>query len=242
MQSFAKYLEGKRVAFVGRAGSLFELDDGDYIDSFDVIVRANTKPAIEKKNARFLGSRTHVLYSSFAPDLQFDYGNDFFTEELRYLATCFPYRGEYKKQIDAAVSSLNSELRKRISVSYCDENLFHNLRNKLGCRPFTGIASINDILRFDLEELYITGMTFYQKGKKPFFNSNVSEDDILKEIHINGHHEIEPQRLYLKKLVGKDIRIRVDPILQTILAGQPLVYKQPFSLKRILRKLYYGKS
>ena len=58
--------KGKRVAVIGAADSAFEKENGDYIDSFDVIVRVNKAPhSWSPEKAKFIGRRTDILFHSF---------------------------------------------------------------------------------------------------------------------------------------------------------------------------------
>lgn len=55
-------VEGKRVAVVGRAGSIRRAENGPQIDSADVVIRVNWVLPIKADDVRFMGSKTDLVY------------------------------------------------------------------------------------------------------------------------------------------------------------------------------------
>ena len=60
---YLNFLKDKRVIIVGPAESLLERGDGQFIDSFDIVVRVNRGIEPTIKNYNKLGSRTDILYN-----------------------------------------------------------------------------------------------------------------------------------------------------------------------------------
>ena len=61
-QDYLNFLKDKKVIIVGPAESLLERGDGQFIDSFDVVVRVNRGIEPTLKNNDKLGTRTDILY------------------------------------------------------------------------------------------------------------------------------------------------------------------------------------
>jgi hypothetical protein len=77
----------------------------------------------------------------------------------------------------------------------------NRLYGEIETKPFSGILAAQHLLFYPIEELYITGMTFYycpERGKHPYKR---------------GPHLIEPQRNWLARTAQADQRIRFDPFL-----------------------------
>ena len=58
-------LDGKRVAIVGPSAHLIGENLGDYIDSFDVVVRVGFLEEPSEKTAKDYGGRTDIIIHSF---------------------------------------------------------------------------------------------------------------------------------------------------------------------------------
>lgn len=57
-------VRGKRVAIVGKAGSIIGSGEGKLIDSYDIVVRVNQKLPLDPKLHPDMGSRTDILYTN----------------------------------------------------------------------------------------------------------------------------------------------------------------------------------
>ena len=62
-KKYQNYLIGKRVALVGPAEYLSKLKNGEYIDSFDIVVRVNRGTEVIEKYQSSIGKRTDILYN-----------------------------------------------------------------------------------------------------------------------------------------------------------------------------------
>src|SRR5688572_8915743 len=60
-------LKNKRVAIVGPASSAYQTNRGEFIDSFDFVIRINKSPLVVKdgKFKADIGSKTDILFHSF---------------------------------------------------------------------------------------------------------------------------------------------------------------------------------
>ena len=62
MSKYSNFIEGKNVAIVGPASYLLDLNIGDYIDSFDIVLRINRGLELIPAYSQQLGTRTDILY------------------------------------------------------------------------------------------------------------------------------------------------------------------------------------
>lgn len=58
------WFKGKRVAIIGGADSAYKEKLGEYIDSFDVVVRINNGVRVIEKYKDYIGHRTNFLFHS----------------------------------------------------------------------------------------------------------------------------------------------------------------------------------
>ena len=105
--------------------------------------------------------------------------------------------------------------QKRISFSHIDTAFFTCLLSGLRSRPYTGTCAIAELLRFNIQELYVVGIDFYTYGYAKFYRQ-ISEKDVahLRNNHI---HQREPQIDLVKRFYLLDKRFVVDQVLDQIL-------------------------
>ena len=64
--SIKKNFKNKRIAIVGAADSVFDEKNGDFIDSFDIVIRINKAALVwDKEKSDYLGSKFTFLFHSF---------------------------------------------------------------------------------------------------------------------------------------------------------------------------------
>ena len=199
-------IENKRVAIVGPADYINkELTDkhGDYIDSFDIVIRFNGMIKYPEENTdisfeKYYGKKFNILASSFWNKLdggaQFHYSKN----PARYLDINM-YKDishdlilfeSFNRTLFANIYNKNkSFFDKKNNFSYCNvptEKSAKNYLNKLYpnySSPTTGIITIEHILTMKPKELYVTGVTCFQDKKHNGFYDwyeNVSPETASK--------------------------------------------------------------
>jgi len=175
--------KGKRVAIIGAADSAFENENGNYIDSFDIIVRVNKAPhSWSPEKAKFIGSHTDVLFHSFYENT--DSGGGPIDFEL------------YAKQQIKYVINPNCNLKGlRTHLNYFKRNLIRRRTYLLPRKfyqkmtanfgdviPTVGYSALYTVLNSNCKEVFITGFTFF---KTPYANDY---RDHLKDMETNKGH------------------------------------------------------
>lgn len=240
-------LKGKRVAIVGPAETMIGTGRGDFLDSYDLVVRFNT--VIEYlpfpgELARDIGTRTDILYSNNEVLMDGVIGQKLISHErwaeicervgIRYVVAA---NNDFTYAADDASRPCYSE-RERLQ-RFLDESgietrfrmLFRTsdtaIRLLAGHAGRTGFLAIFDLLSFAPAELYVTGMTFYHKGGHLFLRDRAPELHPLKNhrgespkdnsLGHNSYLELELLGAFARSFAGI---LKLDERLQMLLEGR----------------------
>ncbi len=220
--------KGRRIAVVGAADSAFEKENGAYIDSFDIIVRVNKAPhSWSPEKAKFIGSRTDVLFHSFYENA--DSGGGPIDFEL-YEQQGIKYIVNPNNNLKGLRVHLNYFKRKlNDHVTYLlPKNFYKQMTRNFGAwTPTVGYSGLYSVLHSGCSEIYITGFTFF---KTPYANDY---RDHLQNLNNNNEH-IKNQGLHnpdlefkeflrnLDEIKPKDTHIILDPMLLKIINNQKI--------------------
>jgi len=213
--NFQRLIKGKNIALVGPSKSLLGRDLGAYIDKADLVVRLNKSLPIPEKRTHDIGSRTDILYNSLNTS---DYPGEnridpyfFLQNGVKYL--CSPYPLIYPFKNDIMNFMLNN--KGAIPFRYIDMGLYQKMENILKTRPYTGTCAILDLLKFDINKLFITGLDFYATSYYSEYRK--MDKNEVRNKRKNNIHDAGPQIELLRNLVLNDTRIVPDSVLETIL-------------------------
>jgi len=175
--------KGKRVAVIGAADSAFEKENGDYIDSFDVIVRVNKAPhSWSPEKAKFIGSRTDVLFHSFYENtdsgggpidfqLYKQQGIQFIVNPNHNIKGLWTHFNYFKR-------NLNNKI-----TYFLPRGFYDKMTVDFGkIIPTVGYSALYTVLNSKCKEVFITGFTFF---KTPYANDY---RDHLKDMKANENH------------------------------------------------------
>ncbi len=175
--------KGKRVAVVGAADSAFEKENGDYIDSFDIIVRVNKAPhSWSPEKAKFIGSRTEVLFHSFYENTDSGGGPiDFELYEqqgIKYIVNPNHNIKGLRTHLNYFKRNLNNKTTYFLPRRFCEKMMVD-----FGITiPTVGYSALYTVLNSKCKEVFITGFTFF---KTPYANDY---RDHLKDMKANENH------------------------------------------------------
>ena len=211
---FAKIIENKSVAIVGRIG-VEGLHQGIYIDSFDVVIRFHnplprTRHTYDKHGWKFdannfipppwhhdIGQNTHIFYQSMRGGAEWWLKS--FVESFRnnggQLLCCEHYE-------NCNVAGSNT-IRKFTPIRYLTNEFYLDCMNLVGSRPLSSTLIIADVLRYNPRELFITGC--------PCFVTPV--DASGKDFH---SHRSRNDFVFLKILTQKHASITVDSYMNDL--------------------------
>jgi hypothetical protein len=160
------------LAIVGNAGYLSEIDQGDYLDSHDLVLRMNNFRTAGYE--RQVGQKLDVFISTFHSDV--DLTNPALNE-ARFIVASVPNNGSKPRN-----SSLNYRHARFIArglrtlgrdTAYVpEEAYFLSLRKTLGSYPTTGAMALLLAIDFLLpvcSRIYVTGFSFFT-GRTHYFS------------------------------------------------------------------------
>ena len=127
-------VRGKRVAIIGRAGSLYRTKNGRLIDSFETVIRINWVLPISDEDAPHTGKRTDLVYHCKR------------AKQARIQAT--------QRGIKTVQSS--GKARRRLAEEY--------FQNPKKLRPTTGFLCIWEALNAGAIEIGLFGFDFFRSG------------------------------------------------------------------------------
>lgn len=209
----AKLIEGKRIAFVGPSPHLIESDNGSLIDSYDIVIRPGQLFEIPSNKVSDIGSRTDVLCHSFNIFERAEAMNNLeFLSKLKYII-CSMFSG-----ID--ITEQNSLFNKlKPPVHNVDDRYLLKIWEEVGTTLNCGFASILVLLNYNIKELYVTGITFYNMGNfgKIYYDDYM--DKVISSEVMRG----------AKKIIAspEDARADLHNQSQQIAYFRKLVYENP---------------
>lgn len=213
---FFDFIRYKRVIIVGPAGYMVGSGLGEWIDSFDVVVRVNH--AIPIAYPEDYGTRTDVLYHVLSHRLPKD-----------TMKTCIEPE-EVDAWVEADVKWLVSRraaMSKRIrevgpflrdKLSWCCMNpaFYAKARREIKEKsPNTGIAAIMHMLSGNVRSLNVVGFDLYTTGVYKGYG-DVSDGEDAAKVNDKWHSK-DAQLEYLKSLVARDPRLKIDDHLKGVL-------------------------
>lgn len=224
-------LKDKRVVIVGPSQSIIGSNNGELINSFDVIVRMNSLWPPPANLCKDIGSRTDIHYNNG-------------------VLSKSNYRKIIENMVKHPLKLIAYDSRKLYTpiLEFCeyvntpimDYRPHWNLMNKnLKCLCNTGTVAISQLSSYPLKELFITGITF---GQEPYF----SKYPMMGRLHklwedgpprkINGHLQPPQIKWFLSKMID-DCRIKTDePFMKIINERYPEEYNKIKKRKKNIKE------
>ncbi len=229
-EMIANLLKGRRIALVGPSNHLVGKGKGFDIDKYDVVCRVNDVYPFNYELD--YGIKTDIVFYNCAR-----YSNPEFVVKMNHDPKATK---KIKMVILMSVKSLGQDNWESWDENYIapivkdweDMNIYNlpfywiGLKNykmmydDIGCEPNSGFLAILKLLQYDIEELMITGFSFYYQGnqiKDSYYNSYLVEyvytEDNYPYKNYNAHksHNQPIQFSYFKDKVlpyyGEKIKI-----------------------------------
>ena len=224
-KKYAKFLKGKKICIVGPAPHINGSGSGEEIDSYDIVVRLNKGYLLPKEYQQDIGESCDIIYQTCMPR---DYmGITMPIEELKgstkWICCSCPDK-IHKHHIKDFIKYVDG----RIGVHIMNKKKWDKYAIKLArsnsiviSPPTSGFSAIIDLLRYDIEEMYIVGMTFFQKRGKnnEVYYPGYPTNDPTHSRRKKSKHNYSKEMKVFKKIFAKDGRIKCDPILQKLIEG-----------------------
>jgi cyclopropane fatty-acyl-phospholipid synthase-like methyltransferase len=240
-KEFFKYVNNKKVIIVGPAKYLDGSGMGEFIDSYDIIVRLNNSYPIKKESFVDLGSRTDVLFHTGAINTTLKYAANQLglgrieTLELNKLKWFISKRnpitgGKAEKVMIDKITDLIEKRNSKIKTVAIETFFLRKLRARLeNTDPNMSTLAIMYLLQTSLKELYICGCDFYGTGYNDGYTVSPDwlwEDSKKRLVRKDNkkprtpkiRHDWEIQKKFLLKLNEK--RIKMDKTFSEALKGK----------------------
>lgn len=208
----------KRIVIVGPADYV---NNGNEIDKYDIIIRLN-KGYNMKDNGRY-GSRTDLLYHVVNQHrenggLLKDFSNK---THIRFIYpilkpsqnTSFKNIGTIRDYLIIKHQIESNKLSfKQLSIINKDD--YEKMENLCDSRPNGGLATILDLLNYDIKELYITGFTLFSTNYSNNYRNKVDGNENTSiqaqtRMKRSGHHD-QYKSAHVYKNILKDTRVKYD--------------------------------
>ena len=220
------FLKDKKVIIVGPSPSLEGKGLGDFIDSYDIVVRINKSFPIEKELQIDLGSRTDIHSHCLCTKL--DCGGPVFYKEMKdqnvFVLCSYPkYVNSFHRDV---IQFENDNKKWQLPFHIIDTEYYMDIAEMIGTRPNSGTLTILDILAYDVKELYITGFTWFRDGWRKSYKDyteifGLEKGTIKKEKELSGEfggtHLQKPQEDLVREIYLNDSRVKIDDVMKEIL-------------------------
>lgn len=201
-----KLVSGKRVAVVCPSPVLEGLNEGELIDSYDIIIRINQKFKLSKEKEKDYGTRSDILVGSFnAMNIKECTKNYEYIKSFKHVVGVMP-NSTYQPKIDF----FNKMTKDGINCTRLNDRYIYKVFKDVGTVPNSGLIAIILLLNYDIKELYITGLTFYNMGKFGNIYNSEYKDSVVsvgQTVNQNSHdhkiHKQPPQIKHLQELHKK---------------------------------------
>lgn len=200
-EKLKEFYENKKVIFVGPSPEIKNNGNnfGEFIDGFDIVIRANGGYDIVNLYYNYIGLKTDVLFIN----IPFITRNSKFNID-NYLNSNINYIYYY--------GGLNIKSYKLIKIDMM--NTKNNISKYIGYKceqPFGGMYIVNEVLKYKPKELYIVGVSNYNDNIHidNYLPDKYPKDDVIsnqKKFHKNT---INDQYIYFSKLL-KENKIKMD--------------------------------
>lgn len=194
-------VENKRVALIGPASYLININQGEHIDKHDVVIRFNSGIIQNQKYAGNIGTRTDIWIYNFK-NLEI---LDKITEFPKFIFCPYP-----KMMIDSY--DIDKKIPCDCNIEFIEPHFYEQLKQVMKFEPNTALLSILILLRQGIQSLYLSGISFLYDGYYDKEN-NVSES---KALVLNQQNRTDCIQI-LKKVYNANERLLLDNAMLNII-------------------------
>ena len=245
---FYNYLKHKKVIIVGPSANLMNYNLGDFINGYDVIVRLNNSFPLFDNIKQNMGNKTDILYYvSGGIEKHFRYIrklrniNVLTHDKIQFIIFKKGHNsnsGKYRRRFNRFYQKY-SNTTKIFSMKL----VTNKLKRELKSDPNMGVLAMVHLLQTELQELKVIGCDFYKHPHYPQYS--VLPDlkfDMNKRNLCNMRtgwkqktkHDISKQLEYLKLLMIKEKRLKLDKGLKDMILDNALKVNRPSGNENIL--------
>ena len=189
-KAFEKIIKDKSVIFVGPSPILLNKNMGDFIDSFDVVVRSNNSFPIPKEHQKDYGTKCDVIYLNH-----------------QFIKRKKDSKKEYLKEIDFICSK---------SKVITNENRIYDVFKHSHSNKYIlgGTFICYDLLKKKPKKLHITGIDFYHTSIH-LKNFTYMKEKTYRSL--SNCHNIEEDIDFFKKEILSNKNVYIDDFLKNLI-------------------------
>jgi len=231
-----KLLKNKKISYVGPSAHLINTNSGEHIDSYDLVARVNQDFPIPPNRVKDYGKRTDILVACFSRVFTklikpyFDNNSDYIKNLKYIICPWYDHENTPSNPFTPRPRDLNLEesfqkLNKFNTPYYgLGDEFTADMHRGMNCETCSGLAGIIILLKYDIREIYVTGISFFNMGASETFEElhyseyadsreKVGIGRKIRYGHEFGHYQ-PPQINYFKKMMKQDNRIKLDDYLK----------------------------
>ena len=195
------FVENKKVALIGPASYLININQGEHIDKHDVVIRFNSGIIKNHKYAGNVGTRTDIWIYNFK-NLEI---LDKITEFPKFIFCPYP-----KMMIDSY--DIDKKIPCDCNIEFIEPHFYEQLKQVMKFEPNTALLTILILLRQGIQSLYLSGISFLYDGYYDKENT-VSES---KALVLNQQNRTDCIQI-LKKVYNANERLLLDNAMLNII-------------------------
>ena len=195
------FVENKKVALIGPASYLININQGEHIDKHDVVIRFNSGIIKNQKYVGNVGTRTDIWIYNFK-NLEI---LDKITEFPKFIFCPYP-----KMMIDSY--DIDKKIPCDCNIEFIEPHFYEQLKQVMKFEPNTALLTILILLRQGIQSLYLSGISFLYDGYYDKENT-VSES---KALVLNQQNRTDCIQI-LKKVYNANERLLLDNAMLNII-------------------------
>jgi hypothetical protein len=195
------FVENKRVALIGPASYLININQGDYIDKQDVVIRFNSGILQNEKYNGYIGTRTDIWIYNFK-NLEL---LDKITSFPKFIFCPYP-----KTMIDSY--DIDKKIPCDCNIEFIEPHFYEQLKKVMKFEPNTALLTILILLRQGIQSLYLSGISFLYDG---YYDKENNTSD-SKALVLNKQNRTDCIQI-LKKVYNANERLLLDNAMLNII-------------------------
>lgn len=222
-----KIFLNKSIAVIGPADSAFKHNNGEFIDSFDLVIRINFGVRLIEEFKKQIGTKTSIvvigIVESIDECIDFKLWKDSAVKMIIYPAN-----------INCGVNRNIIYLFKKMKNNFYkflfqpSKFYYDSIRERISSsHPNSGFSAICYALEYGNSDVFITGFTFYRTPYQKEYAMMYKRDNNLERIVNGGFHNPNNDFELFKKFCSKySDRIIVDKDLYEIMRSEGILLRE----------------
>ena len=200
-------LKDKKIILVGPCKSFVGKKLGQYIDSFDIVVRVKKGYPVPKHLQQDYGTKTNFLYTTLRMD---NNSNNLKKEDIdrineNKIQICYPQ--PLIKQYLKMYKLFTKKYPNQSIILFKNNPDYYNFLKETDCEPTIMTFTIMHLQKFNFKTLECIGFSFRKYGYYSEYKTLEQDQESFKRTYNSGYHNIEKEKQFLELLCNNDQRL-----------------------------------